>query len=74
MEEVIDNSHLHVPGDWLQLWKMKVPLKIEITIWRALRVCLQSGFNLKNKGVNRTDLCSECNQGIEDQEHFFLDE
>ncbi|PNY17449.1 hypothetical protein L195_g014192 [Trifolium pratense] len=40
MEAVIDNTHLRVEGDWMKIWKLKVPNRVKIFIWRTLRGCL----------------------------------
>ena len=37
MEVIIDNNHLKVEGHWQRLWKLQVPNKIKIFLWRVLR-------------------------------------
>lgn len=35
VSDIVDNSHLYVPGHWNLVWKLKVPPKIKNLIWRV---------------------------------------
>lgn len=37
MEDLIDNTHLLKEGDWMSLWKFKVPQKVKLLLWSAAR-------------------------------------
>lgn len=52
LDRVIDSSHLHVGGDWNVLWRLNVPSKIKIFIWRACRKCLPMCYNLQRRGCS----------------------
>lgn len=40
MENVIDSSHLWESGDWSSLWRIHVPSKTKMLLWRAMRNCI----------------------------------
>jgi hypothetical protein len=54
MEIVIDNGSQRVQGDWIKIWKLKVPNKIKLFIWTCAhgsflraRDWLWEGFNVQ---------------------------
>jgi hypothetical protein len=51
MERVADNEQLRVQGDWNKIWKLKVPNKIKMFIWRFARGVLSMGKRLVMKEV-----------------------
>jgi hypothetical protein len=60
MEVIIDNNHLKVEGNWKKLWQLKVPNRVKIFLWRALRECLPVRSRLINKGVHCEPKCPIC--------------
>jgi hypothetical protein len=51
MERVADNEQLRVQGDWNKIWKLKVPNKIKMFIWRFARGVLSMAKRLVMKEV-----------------------
>ncbi|CAJ2642045.1 unnamed protein product [Trifolium pratense] len=60
MENIIDNNHLKEQGNWRQLWKIQVPNKVKIFMWRLLRGCLPVRSRLVRKGVPCDNKCPNC--------------
>lgn len=52
MEELIDNTHLRKEGEWMAIWKLKIPQKVKLFIWRAARGVLPVRDNLRRRHVN----------------------
>ncbi|KEH19096.1 hypothetical protein MTR_8g037330 [Medicago truncatula] len=52
MEEIADNSHLHLPGNWYGIWRFKVPPKVKNLIWIVCRGCLPTRARLLDREVN----------------------
>jgi len=50
-ESLIDNSSLHVEGDWPTLWSINFPRTIKIFIKRTLGDCLPTVEHIVTKGV-----------------------
>lgn len=45
-EFLTSKDHLKIPGPWKKLWNCKVPPKVRVFLWRAVRGCLPNRFNL----------------------------
>jgi hypothetical protein len=73
MEEIGDNSYLHRPGFWNEIWKLKAPPKVKNLIWRICRGCLPTRAKLLDKRVNCTSMCSMCDGNYEDDLHVMFD-
>jgi len=73
MEELIDVSHFHRPGNWKNIWRLKVPLKIKHLLWRMCRGCLPTRVRLQDKGVSCPTRCVSCNSDHEDLNHIFFE-
>jgi hypothetical protein len=73
MENIADNSQFHRLGDWVSIWKLKVPMKVKNLLWRICRECLPTRARLLDKGVNCTSLCVMCEQSYEDASHVLFD-
>jgi len=73
VEELIDVTHLHRPGNWKDIWRLKVPPKIKHLLWRMCRGCLPSRVRLQDKGVTCPTRCVNCNLDHEDLNHIFFE-
>jgi hypothetical protein len=60
METIVDNNHLKENGNWKKLWKLQVPNKVKIFLWRVLRGCLPVRSRLTQKGVQCDNKCPHC--------------
>jgi len=52
VEDLVDITHLHRPGFYTSIWKLKVPPKIKNLIWRICEVFCPLEFDGKIKGFN----------------------
>ncbi|KAJ1439535.1 Reverse transcriptase zinc-binding domain [Sesbania bispinosa] len=71
-ENMVDNSHYRVQGDWKTLWKLKVPNCVKLFLWRLLRGCLPTRMNLQRKGVSCPATCAFCESALENEWHVFF--
>lgn len=72
VNELIDSSHLHRPGSWSGIWKLKVPPKVKNLVWRMCRGCLPTRVRLLDKGVQCSTHCVSCNSNHEDLAHLIF--
>jgi hypothetical protein len=69
-------SQLSLPGSsvnnpiWKIIWKLKVPSKVKIFVWRALHGILPLKSILANRHVGTNGGCPICNQAAEDVLHL----
>jgi len=68
VEEIIDVSHLRRPGNWQNIWLLKVPLKVKNILWRMCQGCLPTRVRLQDKGVSCPTNCESCGAAHEDLE------
>jgi len=73
MEVIADNSFLHCPGSWSNIWRLKVPPKVKNLVWRICRGCLPTPARLLDKGVNCSSMCAVCEESYEDASHVLYD-
>jgi len=71
--EIADNSHLHVPGKWSSIWKLKVPPKIRNFVWRVCRGCFPTRARLSSRGIHCPNDCFLCGTNYEDSIHVLLE-
>jgi ribonuclease HI len=57
---------------WKGLWELKLPSKIKIFGWRALRGFIPTRGILANKHVGNDSSCPVCHMGCEDIYHLFF--
>ncbi|WJX28105.1 hypothetical protein P8452_16861 [Trifolium repens] len=69
---IIDNSHLQVEGNWQKLWKIAVPQKVKLFLWRSLRGCLPVRSRLVQRGIQCNNKCPHCDQVEENEWHCFF--
>jgi ribonuclease HI len=72
MEHIVDNNDLKEPGNWKKLWRLNVPNKVRIFIWRLLRGCLPVRGRLVQRGVPCDNKCPSCASYEENEWHCFF--
>jgi hypothetical protein len=72
MEDIIDNDHLKVEGNWKKLWKSCVPTKVKMFLWRLLRGCLPVRSRLVQKGIQCNNKCPHSDSFEENELHCFF--
>jgi ribonuclease HI len=73
VEELVDVSHLHRPGNWRNIWRLKIPPKVKHLIWRMCRGCLPTRVRLQDKGVVCPTNCASCSHAYEDLNHLLFE-
>ncbi|CAL2240124.1 unnamed protein product [Prunus armeniaca] len=56
-------------GFWMRIWKLAVPNKIKMLIWRACTDILPTTVNLSKRRVLTSHVCSRCGKYPEDAYH-----
>jgi len=72
METLVDNMEFRVPGEWLKMWSLKIPKRVKVFLWRAVRGVLPTRMRLQDKGVPCTDCCPFCETNYENDWHVFI--
>jgi hypothetical protein len=72
MEHIVDNNNLKEPGNWKTLWRLNVPNKVRIFLWRLLRGCLPVRGRLVQRGVPCDNKCPNCANYEENEWHCFF--
>jgi hypothetical protein len=71
-------SQLALPGGsatnltWKVLWKLKIPSKVKIFMWRALHGIMPLKCILAIRHIGDSGACPVCDQGAEDVRHLSL--
>ena len=73
VEELVDVSHLLRPGNWRDIWRLKIPPKVKHLVWRMCRGCLTTGVRLQDKGVSCPTNCASCNDNYDDLNHLLFE-
>ncbi|XP_019179952.1 PREDICTED: uncharacterized protein LOC109175154 [Ipomoea nil] len=71
----IMGDYEHMPGvfdKWTSIWKMKVPPKWRIFLWRAICDILPTTANLIIKRVDIDPICQKCGEMDEDVMHALI--
>jgi len=72
-KSLFHDSSEATPGNWKQLWALKIPPKIKHLLWGILRNCLPTRVRLRDKGVQCPLTCSHCNNNLENSWHIFFE-
>ena len=67
------HSHNTIPQEvWNLIWKVKIPPKIGIFVWKVMHDSIPTFLNLCNRGINVHSRCPLCNSEDESTIHLFL--
>ena len=67
------HAHNTIPQEvWNLVWKVKIPLKIGIFVWKDMHDSIPTFLNLCNRGINVHSTCPLCNSKDESTTHLFL--
>ncbi|GLT34775.1 hypothetical protein SLA2020_092720 [Shorea laevis] len=66
------DSTILTSSEWKQLWKLKIPPKIRVFIWRAILNALPSLDNLVRRGIAQAALCPCCHLADESIMHLLF--
>ncbi|GJM91514.1 hypothetical protein PR202_ga07890 [Eleusine coracana subsp. coracana] len=58
--------------DWRRIWRLEVPNKVRMFVWRFVHNNLAVGKNIARRGVKWETICPMCNRLDEDGGHLFL--
>jgi hypothetical protein len=58
--------------NWAQLWRLKIPPKVQNFAWRCFKNCLPVASFLIHKGVDIDPSCRFGSAHDEDYDHLFL--
>ena len=61
------------PSHWSVIWKLKIPEKVKIFLWRAAKDILPTAENLWRKRVLQEATCLVCTRQLENSAHALLD-
>lgn len=67
------NSRCAQLEGWSRIWRLSIPHKVKIFIWRFCRDNVPVRIRLKNKGVSLPIMCPMCNVDVEHMLHLFFD-
>lgn len=66
------NVSILAPSVWNFFWKVKLPMKVVMFIWKFLHNCLPTFENLRKRGIQVVGKCLMCDEMEESAAHFFL--
>ncbi|KAL5564766.1 hypothetical protein UlMin_027930 [Ulmus minor] len=66
---VAGSSSSNTTAWWTKFWKLHIPPKIKIFIWKAYHDWIPTGANLANHGVPTSKICLLCNNAHETSSH-----
>jgi len=59
-ETLVDNVEYQVSREWLKMWSLKIPQRVKVFLWRAMRGVLPTRIPLQDRGVPCTYCCPFC--------------
>ena len=72
MESLVNNEEYRILGDWMRMWKMRIPQKCKVFLWRVLRGVLPTCMRQQDRGVPCSDIFPHCETNYENDWHMFI--
>lgn len=72
LTNLVDRSHLRSDGDWSFIWKLKVPPRVKLFLWRSCREALPTRVQLNGRGVPCPITCVLCDKELENMWHLIF--
>lgn len=78
LKDSTQTSHHHhgptqfPPGVWNLIWKVNVPHKVGLFVWKLMHDCLLTYLTLRNRGISTTSSCPLYKKEDESTSHLFL--
>ena len=72
-ERASSSDNVEVKTFWSRIWKLDVPNKVKMFMWRACSEALPTKMNLRKRKILENSLCSQCSKGEEDTIHTLWD-
>lgn len=60
------------PEVWKLMWKVKVPYKVNLFVWKLLHDSIPTLLTLKNRGIPTNSSCPMCKEEEDSTSHLFL--
>ncbi|GLT35678.1 hypothetical protein SLA2020_101090 [Shorea laevis] len=70
--DIMEGNNSVSSAEWKHLWKLKLPPKVKVFLWRAMLNRLPTLDNLLAKGVVNNALCQTCQLADESLMHILL--
>lgn len=58
---------------WKKLWKLNLPSKLSLFLWKCLHNILLVKWQLRKRGIPIDTICARCGQSEETREHVFFE-
>ena len=78
LKDHLQEAHSHLrpglipPEVWELIWKVQVPHKINLFVWKLLHDSIPTLFTLKKRGIPTDGICPMCKEEEESTSHLFL--
>lgn len=62
-EKIIDDRQLHLNEEWSFIWRSKVPLMVQLFLWRVCYDIIPTRLRLRHKGIDCPSNCVHFEEG-----------
>jgi hypothetical protein len=72
VNSVENQDNAGIAGNWQQIWRAKIPPSVKNLLWRIGRNVLPTRVRLNSRGIQCSENCAICNDGVEDSIHVLF--